>query len=228
MYQDSSRRLSRLPRHLGIIPDGTRRWAAKYGTNHYSAYSRTFDHLVECIDHCYRNGVTMVSVYLLSKENLLQRQTSNLASIFGALESTLRGSMQVLITKWQCAVQVAGRYEHLPATLVDGLQNAQAYVPANGTRPHLYLLVGYNPVDEILFALSASERPEEFTSKLWVTESVDLVIRTAGVCLLSNFLPLQSGYAQLWVTERYFNDLTLDDIETALREFAGVVHKHGA
>ncbi len=90
----------------------------------------------------------------------------------------------------------------------------------------LNLLIAYNPIQEILEAVQSGE-PDTFASRLWITRPIDLIIRSGGASLLSNFLPLQSGFARLYFSDKLFNDHTPDDLEKILSDFSSLERKFG-
>ena len=96
----------------------------------------------------------------------------------------------------------------------------------------LNLCINYGGRDEILHAVkkyaeafqdgSASELTEESFSKLLYTGGIpdpDLIIRTSGEERLSNFLPWQAAYAELYFTDVLWPDFTERDMDDAIIEF---------
>src|SRR6202022_4204395 len=55
----------------------------------------------------------------------------------------------------------------------------------------------------------------------------DLIIRTAGEKRMSNFLLWQSAYAEMLVTETLWPDFDVDDLKTALADYASRVRRFG-
>ena len=91
----------------------------------------------------------------------------------------------------------------------------------------LNLLLAYDPIEEIIQAFRTSTNHERFYEDLWVTKPVDLVIRTGGAKLLSNFLPLQCGYARLYCYDKLFNDFTTEDLDEVVHQFSMIERKFG-
>jgi undecaprenyl diphosphate synthase len=203
--------------HLGIIPDGTRRWAKREGVSYQYAYRISMSKLETILGLVFAKGIKSVSIYMLSTENL-KRTLEDLQPVFTNEEYFIRETLPLLCQKWQCLVVHAGIKSGLPLSYVDALDSL--VISTNYTKPQhtLYLLANYNPWDEIVNACNRKQC-DEIRTAMWVPESLDLVIRTGTGQLLSNFLPLQSGYAELVFFEKYFNDIDETDIISVLSQF---------
>jgi len=75
--------MDRLPTHVGLIPDGLRRWADAHGTTLHEAYLRGAEKVAELLLALQRNDVQTVSVYNLSRANLA-RPDDQLDAVYGA------------------------------------------------------------------------------------------------------------------------------------------------
>jgi undecaprenyl diphosphate synthase len=203
--------------HLGIIPDGSRRWAKKNNLTYYDAYVHAMKKLQHFIDIGFSSNIKIISLYGLSKENL-NRPKSDLDAVFAAEHLFFSELLPPICKKWQCKVIHAGVLEGLPDFFCEGLTNLCESTSKEETRK-LYLLVGYNPMDEIKQAIAKSKSIDFFEENLWIKEKIDLVIRTAYTCLLSNFAPLQSGYAELCFIQKLFNDMDENDYQNALQSY---------
>jgi short-chain Z-isoprenyl diphosphate synthase len=213
------------PYHVGIIPDGHRRWARQRGLSFDETYAIAGEHLARWIEHCFRRGYTAVSVYPFTRENLA-RAPQDLSPLYAGGVRFCREQLPALKRRWDAEVFHAG--EH--GLVVDGLQDALDEIctdrsdtyrsrKPSSQRHRVYLLVGYHPLDEIRLALERAPCPCDFWDYLWVPDTVDLVIRTSGVTVLSNFLPIQSGNARIYTIDDMFPDAGLDQLEATLRHF---------
>ena len=204
---------------VGLIPDGTRRWAHQNGVDYLTSYKKTMIGINEFIDHMFTKGSSAISIYLLSKENL-QRKPEELASIFEAEIEFIAQLITPNIIKHKCSVVHAGNADLLPSKYMNALNHLVHFAPQTSDR-HLYLLAAYNPLDEFERALSDSRihNTQNIFDRFWVSEPLDLVVRTGGEQRLSNFLPLQSAYAELVFVNKLFNDFTTSDLENILQEF---------
>lgn len=189
--------------HVGIIPDGGRRWARAHCVPLVDAYRTSLCRLCFWIDAAVEFGACEVSVYLLSRQNL-KRSPDELDALHEALPSFT----ETLVALGSPTVRLVGRDTYLTPTQ----RQAWTLLPSGGAATfRVNVLRAYDAWDELELARAAdpaASRP------LLVERPVDVVLRTAGGSLLSGFLPLQSRYALLCVSPRLFNDVE----ETEVRE----------
>lgn len=211
--------VQRVIKHLGLIPDGARRWARREGKSYVEGYKIAMDLLYEVLNFGFEQNIPIQSIYALSKENL-KRSSTDLKAVYKAEEYFFHESLPKLSKVWHCNIFTAGDLSLLPPSYRVALSKAceASQVHENATRK-IYVLVAYNPLDEIINAISLSQSVQEFRQHLWVKEDLDLVIRTGYGQLLSNFLPLQCGYAEFRFIPKLFNDITLDDINGVFKRF---------
>jgi undecaprenyl diphosphate synthase len=213
------------PLHVGIIPDGGRRWAAINGCTLTAAYQHTCQKLENFVETLWQLHVDELSIYIASKENF--RRPGNEVNAF--IETTKEAfELQIagLAQKHNLRVCVAGNKAGWPASLAEAaihLEN-QTAANSNGT---LNLCVGYHPADEILYALQRASIPEDFYNHLWVKKPIDLIIRSGGANVLSNFLPLQAGYSRLYFFNELSNDLKNEQIKQTIESYCNEVLKYG-
>ncbi len=206
---------TQMPVHVGLIVDGIRRWFRRENITYLDGYWKAWQILADVISFLFNSDVPIVSAYMHSKNNL-RRDKSLVSQIHTSELRFLEEIISNLVSRYNCKVELAADSSLLPYELrnsVLGLTEATKLY----TEHKLYLLIAYSPVDEILH--SNLQRTQNFIQTLWVKEPVDLIIRTGGVQRLSNFLPLQSGYAELFFLEKFWNDLILDDIDQVMNEF---------
>ena len=204
-------------KHIGIIPDGNRRWAIKNSLSYFSAYKKSMEHIAEVIEWVFDNNIQSLSIYLLSKENI-ERTREDLDAVLEAEEFFISNTLFPLCKVYDCKVKHAGNPNILPPQMKEELEKICTHT-VNYKKHKLYLLLGYNPIHEINAALKQNNSKEIQIEDLYVSEKVDIVIRTAGgVSLLSNFLPLQCGYAQIYMIEDYFNDFNREQFESVCNQ----------
>lgn len=218
-----------VPRHLAIIPDGTRRWASEHGAELESSYRRALRRLTNVIHHAYERGVAAISVYLLSRDNM-QRPRDQLRPVYAAERDFLRAAFDEIADPYDVRVTIAGELALLPGDFREAAF-ALKQATREKTQRRLYLCIAYDPADEIAHAL-ANYWPvgtfDELVSKLWVSEPVDAVIRTGHAQRLSKCLPLQSAYAELFFFPLLFNDFTPAHVDEVLDGYARANRRFGS
>lgn len=198
--------------HVGLIVDGVRRWSRREGVELADGYRRALTGVKGIVRQLFDNGVDSVSLYLLSRDNL-QRSADDLRAVFDATTGFLSTDLVELGREFDIEFVLAGDATAVP----DGYREAiLALTSAPRTSPatkRVYLLVAYSPAEELADRWEPGLTTMDLlVGRLWVPERVDLVIRTGGAALLSDFLPLQCGYARIWWTAASIVELTWEDI----------------
>lgn len=198
--------------HVGLIVDGGRRWAHHHSVPLTQAYRKAFERIDTLVPEMLHAGVSAVSLYLLSRNNL-QRSEGDLEAVFEATAEWLSAGARDLAERHDVGFGLAGDTASVSEKYRSAVELLIATFPAKEAARRIYLLVAYSPVEELAATWRSGVTDMEcLVAGLWVPERVDLVIRTGGAPLLSDFLPLQSGYAYLWATPQLMPDLTWDDV----------------
>ena len=213
------------PKHIAFIPDGNRTWAKEHWLTsmewHYAGFQRAIDlarYLFE------KTPVDVFTLWGLSTENLKKRSESELSYLFTLYENVTE-ALYDMMRKYQVNFRVAGDLSGLPQNLQDFLlQKQQAFTFDS---PKVFVLaVNYGGQDEILRGVKKLiDRGEEITKEnlekdmdFWNLPVVDLVIRTKQQFTkrLSGFMLWWIWYAQLYFTDLFCPDFTVDELEKAL------------
>lgn len=213
------------PLHVGIIPDGGRRWAVNNGCSLRVAYQHTCQKLENLVEALWQLQVDELSIYIASKENF-RRPDNEVNAFIETTKEAFEFHISTLAQRHNLRVCVAGNKKAWPISVADAAINLENKTGANSNGT-LNLCVGYHPADEILHALQRASCPEDFYNHLWVKKPIDLIIRSGGANVLSNFLPLQTGYARLYFFNELFNDLNLDQILQTIELYRKEVLKYG-
>ncbi len=232
-----------LPAHVAMILDGNRRWARGAGLESAAHGHRAgADKIREFAGWCDDLGIRMVTLYLLSADNLSGRADEELAALYEIIADLATELSQV--RDWR--VQHVGSAAGLPPTLTEALQSAQARGTGK-TGLHINLAVGYGGRTEIAHAMrsivakhaaeggSIEDLPDLLTpanigEHLWTggQPDPDLVIRTSGEQRLSDFMLWQSAHSEFYFVEALGPDLREVDFLRALRAYAQRHRRYGA
>lgn len=229
-----------LPRHLGVIVDGNRRWAKESGASTVEGHRMGAAKILELLGWCEELDIPLVTVWMLSTDNL-RRPADELEPLFGIITETVTG-----IVASGYRVRMTGSPEVLPPPFREAIQRAQA--EASATRElTVNVAIGYGGREEIVDAVRELVRdlgaqglpPEEIAAAISV-ESIaehlytrgqpdpDLIIRTSGEQRLSGFLLWQSVHSEFWFCETYWPGFRRVDLLRALREFCRRERRYGA
>ncbi|NEM90658.1 isoprenyl transferase [Galbitalea soli] len=240
LYDVYQRRLRRwlvgkdIPKHVAMIVDGNRRWAKQRALEsaahgHRAGAAKIREFLVWCDEL----GIEVVTLYLLSSDNLGGRPSDELAELFEIITELADD----LSRNGDWRVQHVGRIEGLPHGLVTALADAESRTAAH-TGLHVNLAVGYGGRREIADAMrsilrshggemSLEELAELLTPDLIADHlytggqpDPDLLIRTSGEQRLSDFMLWQSAHSEFYFVEAYYPDLREVDFLRAVRDYA--------
>ncbi|KJL39968.1 (2Z,6E)-farnesyl diphosphate synthase [Microbacterium terrae] len=224
----------RVPHHVAMMIDGNRRWARQLGFDSAAHGHRAgAAKMQEFLGWCDDVGVRVVSLYLLSNDNLRKRDSQELADLLEIIAELADG----LSRERDWRVKHVGRADQLPAELARVLADAQERT-RDHTGLHVNLAVGYGGRGEIVDAvrsiiaqhereggsleeLAASLTPEQIGEHLYTggQPDPDLVIRTSGEQRLSDFLLWQSAHSEFYFVEALGPDLREVDFLRAIRDY---------
>jgi short-chain Z-isoprenyl diphosphate synthase len=223
-----------VPRHVGVILDGNRRWARAAGHRDVSdGHQRGADKIDELLRWCDEAGVELVTLWLLSTDNL-SRPASELQPLLRIIEGVVT-DLAAPSNRW--TLHVVGALDLLPAETARTLKEA---ADSTAGRPgvEVNVAVGYGGRREIADAVRAMlqshaangatlEEVAEFLDIEHIAEHLytrgqpdpDLVIRTSGEQRLSGFLLWQSVHSEFYFCDALWPDFRKIDFLRALRDY---------
>ena len=205
------------PTHVGLIPDGLRRWAKAHGTTLTDAYVLGAQKVAEILVALQRNGVQTVTIYNLSRANLA-RSDAELDAVYVAADHFFTSLIPAHFDPSTCSVRLHGNRKLLPDKYLAAAQDLEIAMTGDDFR--INILAAYDACDELRAACSRAQREGCDINDAFDIGPVDLVIRTTPEPLLSGFLPLQSQYAQLIFLTTPLNELQdrqIDDLIAGYR-----------
>jgi short-chain Z-isoprenyl diphosphate synthase len=248
MYRLYERRLElalspqAIPRHVGVMCDGNRRWARSAGlTDVSSGHQAGADKIFELLEWCQDAGVEVVTLWLLSSDNLTSRPAAELEQLLRIIEETVR---ELVAQDWH--VKPVGALDLLPADTARVLKDA---AETTAGRPGLLVnvAVGYGGRREIADAVrsllqdhatrgTTIEELAEILDVEHIAEHLytagqpdpDLVIRTSGEQRLGGFLLWQSAHSEFYFCDAYWPAFRRVDFLRALRSFGARHRRFGA
>lgn len=224
-----------VPHHVAMMIDGNRRWARQLGFDSPADGHRAgAAKMREFLGWCDEIGVRVVSLYLLSSDNLIKRDSKEIDDLIEIIAELAEALSQE--GGWR--VKHVGRTDIIPEELARVLHDAEERTKDH-TGLHVNLAVGYGGRHEIVDAvrsiiaehdasggtmenLAAHLTPEMIGEHLYTggQPDPDLVIRTSGEQRLSDFLLWQSAHSEFYFVEALGPDLREVDFLRAIRDFA--------
>jgi undecaprenyl diphosphate synthase len=214
-----------IPNHVGIIPDGSRRWAIKNCISYYESYDMAMQNTCQIIELLYNMGINIISLYFSSSQNF-ERPVNEIEAFCKAESNFCNCYILPVIQKNDVHVDYYGNDSFLPLYFLESLNELKLRTK-ECTSKQLNLCVSYNPFVELWESIKKSNSPDSLLNNLWISSPVDLIIRTGKANLVSNFLLLQSGFARLYFPNKLINDLCQEDIKGIIDDFIRIERKYG-
>ena len=214
-------------RTIGIIMDGNRRWAKQAGLPALEGHRRGAEKLREVLGWSREGGIKTVIAYALSTENW-KRSKTEINFLFKLFRHFLKTEIDALI-KDKTIFRCIGDRTALPKDLQLAITEAETRTKHLGSLT-LVVAVSYGGRAEIVSAAKVfagrhknnlnQVGESEFENCLWTAglPDPDLIIRTGGALRLSNFLPWQAVYSELYFTPTYWPALTKKEFLAILAE----------
>jgi len=232
---------NQIPRHVGVILDGNRRWARAFGEQAATGHRRGADKIHELLGWCEELGVDVVTLWLLSTDNL-SRPQAELAPLYSIIEQAVTGLAET--GRW--AVHPMGALDLLPDSTARVLKDVDERT-AGIDGLHVNVAIGYGGRREIADAVrsllqehaSRGTSIEDLAQVLDVEHIAehlytrgqpdpDLVIRTSGEQRLSGFLLWQSAHSEFYFCEAFWPDFRKVDFLRAIRAYAARHRRFGS
>ena len=201
----------RLPNHIGIIPDGNRRWAQRNGLNKEDGYDYGIKPGFELYKKCIELGIKEITFYGFTQDNTKRPSAQTKAFQKACIDSVLT------LCEYDANLLIVGNTDSplFPEELMPytkrtsfgkGLINVNFLVNYGWNWDLNYLR---NKSENKTFNISSSIASSDISR-------IDLIIRWGGRRRLSGFLPIQSIYADFYVVDEYWPDFELNHFYQAL------------
>lgn len=179
-----------------------------------------------------RRGIEHLSVFAFSSENW-NRPREEVNALLNFFVAGLRQEAEPLL-KAGVRLHVVGNRSVFSEELVQAIEQAEK-ITRDATAMHLNVCINYGGRWDIAQAAHhvaaeglelTVENIDRYMGMPWAGP-VDLMIRTGGEQRISNFILWQAAYAELWFTEKLWPEFSEDDLDEALKWFAGRERRFG-
>jgi len=222
-----------IPKCIGIIMDGNRRWAKEKGLPVYEGHKAGYEKLKQFVLWAKEEGVQTTIAYGFSTENW-NRTKKEVKLLLGLFSYALRYEMENF-KKEKIRLKIIGKIDQFPKKLQEEIKKAEE--ETKKVKKHtLVLALSYGGREEIVSAVKKILKEKvqkldekEFSQYLWTagTPDPDLIIRTSGEQRLSNFLSWQSAYSELYFTKTLWPAFSKKEFKKILANFAKRERRHG-
>lgn len=216
-----------VPRHIGYVIDGNRRWAKQHGIPTYEGHLAGYNAITDVVLETFRQGAEYVSAYIFSTENW-KRDKTEVGRLMGLVLKLLSSDLHILEEN-NVRLRVLGSVEHVDDKILKAIREAEERTTGN-TRGTLAICFNYGGHQEIADAckkiVQEGISPEAITAEV-VAEHLyapdipplDVVVRTSGEMRLSNFMLWRSAYSEFIFLDKLWPDMTKDDVAAILKEY---------
>ena len=231
----------RLPKHIGVMLDGNRRWAKAVGADTAQGHRAGAANIEPLLGWCEETGIEVVTLWLLSTDNL-----NRPAAELEALLAIIGDAVDSLADQRRWRLHPVGALDLLPAETARRLKEAEeATSDVDGMLVNI--AVGYGGRREIADAVRSLlvEHSSKGTSLEELAQTIDvehiaehlytkgqpdpdLVIRTSGEQRLGGFLLWQSAKSEFYFCEAYWPDFRRVDFLRAIRAYAERERRFGS
>jgi len=227
-----------IPRHVGLIQDGHRRYVRQAGLSDLrQGYRVGADKTEEVLTWCADLGIPVVTLWWLSTENFT-RHPAEVTAVLGIIEEKMAEWIEGgLAQRLGMRVRPIGKLDLVPASALEALRRIES-----ATQPYAQMLlnvgIGYGGRQEIVDAVRRylqdcfvrAEPPDDIVAELtadaidkyvytYDCPDPDLIIRTSGEVRLSGFMLWQSAYSEFYFCDAYWPAFRKIDFLRAIRSY---------
>ena len=216
--------LQKVPKSIGIIMDGNRRFAKQHGLLALEGHRRGAEKLKEILQWAEDQNIQFITAYAFSTENW-NRNEKEIAGLMQLFEEYLSKDVHELAKR--AHVRFIGDNERFSPRMRELMEDVTISSQGN-TKSVLTIALSYGGRSEILRAtnklikMGVTEIDEETLTAYLDTGGMpdpELILRTGGEQRLSNFLPWQSIYSELIFTDTLWTALTREEFDSHIDSF---------
>jgi undecaprenyl diphosphate synthase len=217
---------SNVPKCIGIIMDGNRRWAKAQGLPTLEGHRRGYNKMREVVDWCKEVGVKNVIIYAFSTENW-NRTQEEVSYLMNLLRGVIGGLIDEAVKK-DTRLIFLGERSRLDEDIRSAIADAEEKTRACKSFT-FGIALSYGGRSEVIDAIhrippeKLTTLSEEEFSQLLFTKDIpdpDIIIRTSGEQRLSGFLPWQGVYSELFFTDTFWPAFAREEFDRILEEYA--------
>lgn len=217
-----------VPKHVGYIIDGNRRWAKSHGLPTYEGHLAGYNTLKDIAIATHDTGVEFVSAYVFSTENW-KRSAEEVKKLMGLVLKLVSSDLPEF-QKRNIRLRIAGTPERVSPKILKAIETAEKETAGN-TGGTFVLCFNYGGQLEIVDAIkgivadgiAASDIDEKTVAHYLYTPEVppvDLVVRTSGEQRLSNFMLWRAAYSEFIFLKKNWPEMTKEDVASIMEEYA--------
>ena len=221
-------------KHIALILDGNKRWAKKQKVSLFNGYKKGFDNIEVISKSCLELGISNLTLFTLSSENLNRNSVNN---IFKIIYDYFNEFLSKFVKEKKIRIKVIGRRENLPNKIIDMINKCERLTSEN-TLLNLNLAFNYGFKNEIVDVLKkikfdnvnidlSNEKEIKKLFYLGNTPDPEILIRTGGNNRLSNFILYNLTYTELFFTNTLWPDFNKQELLEIFNEYQKIERRYG-
>ncbi len=230
---------NKVPRHVGIIIDGNRRFAKKLMLKPWKGHEYGADKVEKLLDWCREYGIQEITIYAFSWENLNRpkQEFDYLMKVFSEAFDKLMKDKR--LQEEEIKVNFIGRISRFPTEIYQKMLQLME-MTKNNSKYIVNFAMAYGGRTEVVDAtrkiaeqikqgkLDVEQINEEvFEKNLYMKDEPDLIIRTGGDRRTSNFLIWQGSYAEWVFLEKTWPEFEKEDLKLAIEDYSSRERRFG-
>ncbi len=217
-----------IPKCIGVIMDGNRRWAKKKEVATFKGHNEGYKRLKDLISWTNELKIQNVIIYAFSTENW-KRSEIEIKYLFKIFRKLIFKELDFL-KKENAKVKFVGQIDRFPKDIQKGILKIEKETEKN-KGINIFLALSYGGRAEIIDAVSKALKEaksknikiteKSFKKYFWTKDMPDpeIIIRTGGEMRLSNFLLWQAAYSELFFTKTFWPDFSKKEFNNIILEF---------
>jgi len=227
--------VEKVPRHVAIIMDGNGRWATKRLLPRVAGHVRGVEAVRGCVEACVQRGVEYLTLFAFSSENW-RRPEEEVSLLMRLFMTALEREVSKMHAN-NIRLKVVGELTRFDSKLQEMIAAAERKT-ANNTRLTVTVCANYGGRWDVMQAAAKmaaanpgvtefkEEQLAEHLSMAYAPEP-DLFIRTGGEQRISNFLLWQLAYAELYFTDTFWPDFSIESLDAAIASYQSRERRFG-
>ncbi len=220
--------IPKLPKHIGYVVDGNRRWANQHGIPAYEGHMAGYNAIHEVALETFNAGVEYASFYIFSTENW-KRSEQEVKGLMGLVLKFLTSDVKILEEN-NIRLKVLGSKDNVSEKILRAIDDAEART-VNNTHGTIGLCFNYGGHLEIADACKKivhSGIPADDITPMLIAQNLyvpeipppDVIVRTSGEQRISNFMLWRAAYSEFIFLEKFWPDMTKQDVTAILEEYS--------
>jgi undecaprenyl diphosphate synthase len=228
-----------VPKHIAIILDGNGRWAKKYIMPRTYGHKKGAENLRKIALFANEIGVKALSVYAFSTENWSRPkdEIDYLMDLPAMFENEYKGAFK----EKDIRVIFSGRRDRFPKEVQELIERVEE---KSKDRENMVLNICFDYGSKYEIAKAVKNIVGEVQNEQMMVDDInestidqflytkelpklDLLIRTSGEQRLSNFMLIQSAYAEFYFTETYWPVFHKKDLLKAIQDYQKRNRRYG-